>query len=208
MSFQWIIDNAVDATFDYRDQVALTTSRDLTPRTTTKNLSLWRFTITPPPGMKIQDNNNRSKLQAIYNAGMTTKQQIGFSQTAHNFLFGWQGTGSLSGTTATISSQVDRTFDMSGGVFTTDYRFRAGDIIQFGPNSPVCLITEDVLYSKSTNIGINRQPKVNSGTYPLVVGSNCKWWVMCTKLPTYKVTGLGFIEFESVFQFTEVLYVA
>ena len=204
MSFQWIIDNAVDVTIDKSGLNAQTVSRDSVVRTVSRGTKPWKFSITPSPGLRWFDAGVRSNIAVCEDYGISIPEDsLGFSSTGHNWLFAWQGTGNSTGMTASyVKGQSE--FTLSGGGSLSNYAFKAGDIIQIGTH--VYGIAEDVPVSQIAHpILVNRPIIEETGTSAITVGSLCRWTLQCIKFPSYKITPLGFIEWSGTFDFIEVI---
>jgi hypothetical protein len=203
MSFQWIIDNAVDVDINRYGLVSQTISRNQTVRSVSRGGKVTKFVVTPSPGTIWQDSTNRQKIQAIENANRYTNSYINFAKSGQEYMFKYQGNGTGTGWTASWTKGVS-SFTMSGGTFTSGFRFRAGDVVQFGLNTPVYTVTSDVAFG-TTTIPVNRPISQNTGTSTLIYGSAVTYNVICTQLPTYKITPLGILEWSGPFEFIEVV---
>lgn len=204
MSFQWIIDNASNIQINKRGVVAQTTARDQTVRSTSRGNAIWRFTVTPSPGMRWGDAGVRAYMEAIDTADRFTPETINFNRPEFNYLFGYLGTQSSQAGWTGTATQGSKTVTVAGGTLTSGYRFRAGDLVQFSGHDRVYSITADVAYN-ATTMTLNRPVLESSGTYNLVVGRNVNWKIICTQLPEYKITPLGIIEWSGPFVFVESL---
>lgn len=201
MSFQWIIDNAVDLTINKRGVVAQTITRNQTVRAASRGGKVWRFIVTPSPGLKWQDS--RHYIEAIDVADRYTPVTINFSQTGFEYIFGYRGDQtSTTGWGGTLT-QGSATITNSGLSLTPGLRYKAGDIIQV-IGGKVYSVATDTAYNSATTL-LNRPILETSGPYSFNVGNNCNWTVICTSLPDYKITPLGFIEWSGPFTFVESL---
>jgi hypothetical protein len=54
--FQWVIDNCVDVQVNHRQVVAQTQARDQGIRATARGGKVWRFVVTPSPGLTYSDH--------------------------------------------------------------------------------------------------------------------------------------------------------
>lgn len=195
MSFQWICDNAVDVSINKRGVVATTTARDQTVRAVSRGGRIWRFVVTPSPGTKWQDPSVRKYIEAIDKADRFTPVQINFNQAETDFIFGYQSGTVPTGLTATVTQGSDA-ITLSGGPF------KGGDLIQLGSSGKVYSIVNDVTTGAAT---VNRPVLETSGTYNLIIGRAVNWTVICTDLPTYKITPQGLVEWSGAFTFIESL---
>lgn len=195
MSFQWIIDSAVDVTYDKSGTTSQSMSRDSVVRTVSRGAKPWKFSVTPCPGLRWIDADVRANIEECTALGTYTQTTIGFTATKHNWIFGWQGTGSISGLSGswTIGSN---TLTVSGSA-----TFKAGDVIKLGSNGHVY----SVAANGSGTLTLNRQIIDATGSASLIVGSLCTWQVFCVKIPQFKITPLGFIEWQGTFDFVEAI---
>jgi hypothetical protein len=204
MSFQWIIDNAVDVQINKRGIVAQTIARDQTVRAVSRGGAVWRFTVTPSPGMRWSDTGVRAYIEAIDTADRVTPTTINFDRAEFNYLFGYLGTQSSQTGWSATATQGNNTVSVSGGSLSSGYRFKAGDLIQFSGQDSVYSVSSDVAYN-ATTMTLNRPVLETSGTYGLITGRNVNWKIICTQLPDYKITPLGIIEWSGPFVFIESL---
>lgn len=203
--FQWVINNAVDVQINKRAVVAQTTARDQTVRSVSRGGKIWRFTVTPSPGLRWSDTGVRAAIEAIDNADRYTKTTINFNSTSFNYIFGYLGSQSTqTGWSATCTRGSTALTGITGGTLTSGTRFKAGDLIQFSGKTSVYSVISDVAYNSSTAT-LNRPVLETSGTYSLVVGRSVNWTVICTAIPDYKITPLGIIEWSGPFEFVESL---
>ena len=203
MSFQWIIDNAVDVNVNRYGLVSQTISRNQTVRSVSRGGKVTKFIVTPSPGTIWSDAGVRKSIQEIENANRYTDSYINFNKAGQEFMYKYQGNGTGTGWTASWTQGVSQ-FTMSGGTFTSGYRFKAGDVVQFGLNTPVYTVASDVSYG-TTVVPVNRPISQLSGSASLVYGSAVTYKVICTQLPSYKITPQGIIEWSGPFEFTEVV---
>lgn len=201
MSFQWIIDNALDISINKRDIVAQSTARDNTIRSISRGGNIWRFTVTPSAGTFWQQS--RGYIETIDLLNRITPATINFSKPEFKFIFGYQGSApSTSGWQATVTKGAMQ--------FTTNntvaygYRYKKGDIIQFTGDDSVYTVTGDVAYN-TTTVTVNRPIKIANGSYTLKSGQDCTFKVICSKLPNYTITPLGIITWDGTFEFSEYL---
>lgn len=200
--FQWIIDNAVDVSVNKRAIVAQTISRDQTIRATSRGGRIWRFTVTPSPGMRWSES--RAYIEAIDKADRISTTTIKFNTTGMEYVFGYQGdvvtpTG-MTGTYTQGSDQVG----ISGHGLTSGYIFKGGDLIQFGSSPRVYSVVGDVAWN-ATTLTVNRPVLETSGSATLKVGTACEWTVICSQLPNYAIVEYDRIEWDGSFIFMESL---
>lgn len=194
MSFQWIIDNAVDVTVNKRGVVAQTVARDQTVRAVSRGGRIWRFEVTPSPGSKWEVA--RPYIEELDKLDRFTTSTISFSKSGQEWLFGYRGTTPPVGATATVT-QGSATATLSAGAFAP------GDIIQL-TGGKVYAITNSV--SNGGSVTLHRPVLEASNTYNIsAIGKNCVWSVICTNMPTYKITPNGLVEWSGTFTFVEAL---
>lgn len=198
--FQFIIDEAVDVQINKRAVVAQTTSRDQTIRATSRGGNVWRFTVTPSPGMRWSET--RGLLEKLDKADMFTVDTIDFNLAASDFIYGYQG--SMSGTMSITWTQGSDTVAVTGGTGSSGFRFKAGDLLQPSGSNRVYSVVNDVPYN-STSVLLNRPMLEASGTASCVIGRACQWTVICTAMPDYKIVSYDRIEWSGVFSFIESL---
>ena len=198
--FQWIIDNCSDLQINKRAVVAQTVSRDQTIRGVSRGGNVWRFVVTPSPG--IWWNVCRGNIEAMDKADRHSVTQINFATSGHEFIYGYQG--NVVGTQSMTYTQGSDTITVSGGAIGSGYRFKAGDLIQPTGSARVYAVVNDVPYN-STSVLLNRPILDASGTANAIVGKDCTWSVVCTQYPEYKIVAPGRVEWSSTFTFMESL---
>lgn len=82
--FQWIIDNCVDVQVNHREVVAQTMARDQTIRATARGGKVWRFVVTPSPGLTFSENIDT--LVNLDAADKFTVANINFNSTGLSYL--------------------------------------------------------------------------------------------------------------------------
>lgn len=205
MTFQWIVDNAQDIIIERSGTVGQTIARDQTVRAVNRGNKVWKFTVTPSPGKRWADTGVRAYMELIQTANRYTPSSINFAATGQAYLFGYQGNNTGNGTNWNASvTQGASSFTFSGTSPGSGYKFKTGDIIQLANTGPVYVVTADVAYNSST-VPVHRPILQTTGTYNnMNVGQACSFSVICTNLPTYKITPLGIIEWSGPFEFVEV----
>lgn len=187
MSFQWIIDNAVDIQVNKRPVVASTTARDQTMRSVSRGGKIWRFIVTPSPGTRWYDPGIRSKVEVLDTLGRYTVSTIKFNTPGLEWLYGFQGSTAPTSVTVTQGSDV---ISHNGSII-------AGDLIQ--------MVGKPHVYSFADSTHLNRPFLNTSGSYSVVVGKNCQFSVICLDMPDYKINSIGLIEWSGPFTFVEDL---
>lgn len=197
MSFQWIIDNAVDVQVNKRDIVAQTISRDQTVRSVSRGNNIWRFTVTPSPGTYWKDA--RPYIEAINALNQYTSATINFDRDSVNYIFGYQGNSSNITNWVATATQGGTSITLTTSSGTQ--KLKVGDLIQLGTSGKVYTVTQDV--NTGNIVQLNRPIYETSGSYSLVVGRACNFKIKCTQLPDYKISPLGIVEWTGPFIFTE-----
>jgi hypothetical protein len=212
MSFQWIIDNAVDVKVDRTGIVAQTIARDNTIRTVDRGGRVWKFTVTPSPGLRWGDSGVRGNVEDILNLNRFTQDTIYFSATGQKYIYGYQGTGDSrgpnyagSGWNAVVTNGASSfTMQTPGLTFSSGYKFKKGDILTIGGTGVVYSVTADVPYN-TTSVPVHRPIIQATGTYyNMGVGASAGFKVYCTKFPNFRIAPLGVIEWDGTFEFVEV----
>lgn len=198
--FQWIIDNAVDLQINKRAVVAQTVARNQTVRAVSRGGNIWRFIVTPSPGLMW--TVNRGKIEAMDKADKYSVTQINFATTGLEFLFNYQG--NVVGTQTMAYTQGSDTVTVTGGSISNGYRFKAGDLIQPTGSARVYSVVNDVPYTSNTVL-LNRPILEASGSATAIIGRAVTWSVMCTDFPDYRIVSPGRIEWSGNFTFMESL---
>lgn len=198
MSFQFIINNATQISFNSKAMVAQTTSRSGVTISTLRNHQPWIFTVSFPEGPRWTDY--RQLVAAAEGLDRYTETTINFSQSAYDWLFHYQG--DASNITNMIAGWVrgDQFATVTGGS-PTQWRFRAGDFIQLG--NFVYKVTADVP-AASTNVPVHR-PIIQSGTGTIQVGQNVNFRVKCVDFPDPVIIDRNQFGFTGDFRFVEVM---
>jgi hypothetical protein len=181
--FQWIVDSAVDVTINKRAVVAQTVARDQTVRGTSRGGQVWRFTVTPSPGVLWTDA--RPYVEQLDKADRVFSSYINFSKSSYNYLFGYQGNATVQPTSISYT-QGSTVVALSGGTCTSGYKFRAGDLVQFTGSDRVYSFAADVLYTDTVAI-LNRPVLEASGSSVPIIGPACNFKIICTQFPDYKI---------------------
>jgi hypothetical protein len=198
--FQFIIDEAVDVLPNKRAVVASTMSRNQTVRATSRGGRIWRFTVTPSPGMRWSES--RGLIEKMDKADMFTTATIDFNLAASNFVYGYQG--NMSGNMTISYTQGSDTVNVTGGTGTSGFRFKSGDLLQPAGSKRVYSVVEDVPFN-STSVLLNRPIIDATGTADCIYGRACQFHVICTAMPDYKIVSYDRIEWSGVFTFVESL---
>lgn len=198
--FQFIIDEAVDVQINKRAVVAITIARDQTGRAVSRGGRIWRFTVTPSPGMKWSES--RGLIEKLDKADMFTTATIDFNLVESDFIYGYQG--DMTGTMSISYTQGSDTVTVTGGTGSSGFRFKSGDLIQPVGSKRVYSVVDDVPYNSSTVL-LNRPIIDATGTSECVYGRACQWHVICTSMPDYRIVSYDRIEWSGTFTFLESL---
>lgn len=197
MSFQWVIDNAVDVQVNKRDIVAQTMSRDQTIRSVSRGNNIWRFTVTPSPGQYWKDA--RPYIEAINALNQFTSSTINFDRSQVDYIFGYQGNSTDITNWSATAVQGSTTIVLSASSGTQ--KLKVGDLIQLGAYGKVYTVTTNV--DTGNTVILNRPVFEANGSYNLVIGRACNFKIKCMQLPDYKISPLGIVEWTGPFIFTE-----
>lgn len=198
MSYQWIFDNAEDIQVNRRGVVAQTVSRDQTVRSVSRGGQIWRFTVTPNTGTRIQDPGVRSYLETIDNLDRLTAFSLNFAHLNSTVLKMFAYQGDTPPTSASVT-QGSNTITLTGG---SGNKFKSGDLVQFSGQKYVYSVVGDVTGTTAT---LNRPVLETTGSYSIVTGSNVSFNLICTQLPDWKITPGGLIQWTQPFVFYESL---
>lgn len=215
MSYQMIIDSAIAIKIDKNPIVSQTITRDQTVRQTSRGGAIYRFSITPSPGMKWVEYRS---LVAALEEGRIGTQYISINKPNHSWITGY--TGELT------SAQVNAlAFQYTTAQQTSNPRqvrisslptvnastivFRAGDLIQSANSVFPYTVTSNVLRGTNSFVlaPIHRVclDTASNTVYDLKVGQETSWRVVMTKMPNWTINGDRLIEWDSDFEFMESL---
>lgn len=207
-AFQWVFDNAVDVQINKRGVVAQTTSRDQTIRAVSRGGQIWRFSVTPCPGLRWQDPGVRAYIEQLDQADRIESQLVNFNTTGLTFIFKYRGgvTNFASTAIAATTGQTEVTLLGFPPVDPTNqFIAKVGDVFQLSEGGRVYTVREDAPSSQSI-IKLNRPISEASGTFTNAsFGEIVDWKLICTSMPYYKITPTGIIEWSGNFEFTESL---
>lgn len=196
MSFQFIINNATQISFNSKALVAQTTSRSGVTVSAIRNHQPWIFDVSFPEGPRWSDYRQLvAKAEALDRYTETT---INFGQSAYDWLFHYQG--DATGTQSATWVAGDTTALITGGS-PTQWRFRAGDFVQLGDY--VYKVTEDV--TAGTFIVPLHRPILKSGTGTVAVGEAVNFTVKCVEFPNPVIIDRNQFGFTGSFRFVEVI---
>ena len=198
--FQFIIDDAQDIEFNEKAVVASTMSRNQTARATSRGGRIYRFIVTPPGGLRWTES--RGLIAKLMKADTFTVDTIDFSSPNSTGLFGYQG--NVVGTQSISFTQGSDTVVVTGGTISSGFRFKGGDFIQPLGSDRVYTVVNDVPFN-STSVLLNRPVLDATGSSTLLVGQDCKFKVLCTSMPNYKLVSYDRIEWSGTFTFIESL---
>lgn len=194
--FQWVIDNASQISIDNQLVTAQTVSRDGTIRTTSRGGSTWTFTVSFAAGMPYTDL--RQGFGTVMAKGKHVADTFSLNST---FLGKYLGNSSTLGGWSG-SSVSGNTVQIAGGDASSGYKLKAGDIIQLGSGGHIYEVTSDVAHG-SSSVTVHRPIIETSFSGTVLVGPNCLFKVICTKLPNIKAFDYNLGTFDGVFQFAE-----
>lgn len=215
MSFQSIIDSATAISIDKNPIISQTITRDQTVRQTSRGGAVYRFRVTPSPGLLWQNNRG---LIAQLEEGKIGSQTIQLNKPGHAWISGY--TGDLN------STQVDAlTFQYTSAQQTLNPRqvlvkglptassstviFQVGNIIQSANSVFPYTVTQTVLRGTGDSVTVPVHRIVLDATsnteYDLRVGQQATWRVVMTAMPRWTITGDRLIAWAGDFEFSESL---
>jgi hypothetical protein len=220
MSIQTIINNAQSLQIDKTKLTAQTISRS--GRVLTAEVASavpYRFTVQMHSGLKYSDN--RGMLEELDRLDRIEEEEIdiGDTNTGLQYITAYQGDmtapqraalRTASGTAFSGTNLYINTIPVAGGI---GYLFRKGDFVQIGSGTyryPY-QVTADVPYTNISNVTIPvhraviAQDGVSLTSGSVNYGKNVSWRVKMLQKPSYSVVPHDRIEFDSDFQFIEVI---
>lgn len=215
MSFQTIIDTASAISIDKNPIVSQTITRDQTVRQTSRGGAVYRFTVTPSPGLSW--TAYRATVAAIEEGRIGT-QTISINRAAHSWITGY--TGALNSTevngltfqfTTAQQSANPRQVIVGGlpSVGSSTVIFRPGDLIQSGNSVFPYTVTAEVQRGAGATVlvPIHRVclDTASATIYDLKVGQEVTWRVVMTRMPRWTITPERLISWDGDFEFMESL---
>jgi hypothetical protein len=204
-AFQTVIDGAQTINFNRRRKVSQTVSRDGTVKATSLGGQTWQFEVKLPDGPRW--TVMRPLIEQIEALDRVTTGTIQINKATHSWINGYQGnltnvSNLVVTTTATTVSNVVTIVSGGTGLSSTQFKFKAGDLIQMGSAGKVYSVAEDVAFNSNT-ITLNRPYRESQGQYTLLVGQAVTWTVLCTAIPQWTLTGRNFVSWNGPFTFIE-----
>lgn len=204
MSFQQIINNCSSLTLDNRRLTAITTTRSGLTRTVDRGPQPWILTVEFPTGPRWEDY--RQIVAVAQKSGRNTEEQITFSGTGQEYIFGYQGDYVGTHQATWNQGQAVVNLNITSNINPGEYWFRAGDILNVKQGgSAVYQVTEDVPEG-STAVPVHRPILEDTQATPvnLLVGSACKFSVKCVQFPNPVIFSHKQFGFDGPFVFAEV----
>lgn len=215
MTFQTIIDTATAISIDKNPIVSQTFTRDQTIRQVSRGGAVYRFTVTPSPGLAWATYRY---LIAQLEEGRIGTQTIAINKPAHGWISGYGGalTGEqLNALTFLYTSGQQAINTREVGVFNlpavaaNTVVFSAGDLIQSANSVFPYTVTNTVLRGSSNFVMVPiHRPCLDTASNSqsdLRVGQEVTWRVAMTRMPRWTITSERLISWDGDFEFTESL---
>ena len=202
MSFQWIIDNAESISIDRQEIVGQTITRNQTVRATSRGAGIWKFTVRLPDGIAWTDI--RSNISLAEQLGRVTPASISLSTSGQSWLAQYQGNSvNSTGFAANITTGSATITLTTSPTTSSGFKFKAGDIIQFGTTGRVYTVAADVPFNSNT-VTLHRAVIDNTATGVAIrVGPNCSWSVICAQFPQWNIFARDQVSWSGPFVFYE-----
>jgi hypothetical protein len=217
MSIQRVVNLAESITFNRRRIVGIQYSRnEIAYVSETPGRNPWRLTV--KVSAPIRYDSGRSIIEALDKSDRSDVEQIYFSNNPGlSYLCGYQGTmnatqraaitvASFSGTTLSLTNLPT----VGGASFPNALLFKAGDMIQLDDKPFPFTVVNDIPRTSGESVAVTvHRPNFMSGNLvgkTLNYGSDCRFQVICTNMPTYTITSGGggaVINFDSDFELYE-----
>lgn len=215
MSLQRIIDSATAISIDKNPIISTTITRDQTVRQTSRGGAIYRFSVTPSPGLKWFDYRY---MIAELEEGRIGSQTISINKPAHAWITGYIGD--------LTPTQVDAlTFQYTAGQQALNTRlvavwnlpaissdatvFHAGNLIQSANSVFPYTVSERVYRGTDPYVMVPiHRPCLDTPSatqYDLKVGQEVSWRVVMTKMPRWTITADRLIAWDGDFEFMESL---
>jgi hypothetical protein len=190
MSFQFVLDNAQQASVNRRPVVSQTQTRSGIIRSVKRDLDFWTIEAQLPEG--IRWSVNRQAINDMENLDRYTTEFIGFRNSGLDYFYGYQGDQpnpeNIRGTVYGTNTEIILS---SGITITSGFIFRKGDIFQIGTTGAVYQVTADV--------------RETVGTYDLLIGQAARFKVKCVQFPQWRMVDYDQVGWNSSFVFQEIL---
>ncbi len=198
MSLQAIIDSSDSIEIDRRRIIGVQATRAeiyKTAETPTRNP--WKFTVHHGGGLPYY--KGRAIIEQLDYIDRRTPEIITFSNNSKlSWMFRYQGVMTDAQQSAIIvqsftgNQLVLTNLPTVDGITITDSSllFGKGDIIQIGNFYAPFSVTADVLRGSSSTVTITtHRPNflVGVDNSTVNIGANCRWMVLCTNMPAYKI---------------------
>ena len=214
-SFQSIIDSASAISIDKNPIISQTITRDQTIRQTSRGGAIYRFTVTPSPGLPWL--TNKGLVAQLEDAKIGT-QTISINKSGHSWITGYSGdltTAQVNALTFLYTAGQQALNTRQVGVFNlpsvaaNTVVFRAGDLIQSANSVRPYTVTADVLRGTLNYVMVPiHRPCLDTPSdtyYDLKVGQEVSWRVVMTKMPRWTITPERLIAWDGDFEFMESL---
>jgi hypothetical protein len=198
---QTIINKCNGLTINRRKVVGIQITRNEIPRVSlTPTRQPWRFTLDMPNSLRYY--NNRDLLEALDTIDRVVPQEVTFGDNpCTNWIFAYQGSMNSSQiSNIRVQSFVGNQLVLQNLPVVPSNRvlFQPNDLIQIGTYTfPFTSTTQIVRGVGSTVTITTNRPNIITGSVsnnPITVGSNCKFYVFCPNMPTYKLVPGGAVK--------------
>ena len=188
-AFQWVIDNATALSIDGRGVVAATTTRENVIRTVSRGGRVWKFTVTPAPG--ITYTAARPYLAKLDQMDRITIADINFNHAGFENIIGYLGNGTGGFTVVVPVGTSVTTCTITAGTLSSGYVARAGDWLQIGSTGSVYQVVADPAAGNGATVTLNRPIDEAAGSYTGYFGANVTWSVICVSRPMWSLVPAG-----------------
>jgi len=216
MGIQTIIDNATYLTINKRKVAASTVSRSGHLKTADRGVNFYQFKVGMHPGLTY--STNRDVLEDLDTQDVVTEANVSLTNnTNQNYLTSYLGnisTAQLNNITVRDVNGANIYVNCSSATGSGDL-FKKGDYIQPHGNTGTYRypyqVTSDVAFNAVANVripvhrGVITQDGVALTSGGIRVGNDVRFHLKATKMPTYTVVPHDRIEFDSDFEFMEVI---
>lgn len=215
MTFQTIIDTATAISIDKNPIISQSVTRDQSVRQISRGGAVYRFKVSPSPGMLW---SNYKDLVALLEEGKIGSQTIQINKIGHEWITGYSGeltTSELNGLTFLYTAGQQAVNTRQVGIFGLDavatdtVVFKAGDLIQSANSVFPYTVTETVTKGAEAYVlaPIHRPclDTPSDTAYDLKAGTEVSWRVVMTKMPQWRITPERLIAWDGDFEFMESL---